>query len=235
MHRRRFLMTGVALAVAGCSGGDGTGGTSRGGATDGGTGTDAAETLDTHPAARNPSSQPRHGPEPGQATATIVVFEDPSCPTCARFEREVVPNIMTELVEPGTVSFVFRGYPVIYSWGEPATRALEAVYARNAEAHWTLAAHYFENQGDYRGSEPAGVFDRTETFLAAETGVDATAAMDAASDGEADAAVETDLAAGRDAGAGRTTPHLFLFRDGAFRTKSAGYTGLETIKGVLGV
>lgn len=229
MDRRRFLASGVALAVAGCSGGDSAGDHGNG------TNTAGAETLETHPASQALDDQPTLGPPPGEATGTIVAFEDPSCPTCARFEREVVPQLRSELVEPGTVSLVFRGYPVIYPWGEQGTRALEAVYARDSAAHWTLATHYFENQGDFRGQDPETVYDRTESVLESETDLDAAATIEAARNGDADAAVGTDLDAGEAAGAGGTTPHLFLFRDGEFRTKSAGYTGLTTITNVLQV
>lgn len=239
MKRRRFVATGMALSIAGCAGGDEADGESGGDGTDGASNGDAGpatgtpDGLASHPAGRDLAVQPRDGPPPGEATGTVVAFEDPSCSRCARFEREVVPELRAELVDPGTVSYVFRGYPVVYAWGDPAARVLEAVHARDAAAHWTLTDHYFENQGDYSGAEPAAVYDRTETFLAEATDLDATAVVDAARSGDADPAVQTDLSAGEAAGAGGTTPHLFLFRDGEFRTKSAGYTGLETIRGVL--
>lgn len=236
MNRRGFLATGVALALAGCTedGGDGESG-ATGSPTDGSPTTQPARTLETHPAAQDLDVQPTLGPDPAEATGVVVAFEDPSCPTCARFEREVVPQLRAELVEPGTLSYVFRGYPVIYPWGEQGTRALEAVYDRDPATHWTLATHYFENQNDFRGADPAVVYDRTEAFLSSETDLDATATLDAARNGEFDAPVTTDFEAGQAAGAGFTTPHLFLFRDGEFRTKSAGYTPLSTIKSVLEV
>jgi protein-disulfide isomerase len=226
MHRRAFLASGLAVALAGCAGGDGTGDGTNTTPGDG-------ETLETHPASQDLGAQPTLGPAPGEATGTIVAFEDPSCRTCARFEREVVPDLLAQYVEQGTVSLVFRGYPVIYPWGEQGTRALEAVYARDPAAHWTLASHYFENQGDFRGQDPATVYDRTESFLASATDLDAAATIDAARNGDADGAVGTDLDAGEAAGAGQTTPHLFMFRDGEFREKSAGVTGLATIEGIL--
>lgn len=226
MNRRGFLVTGLALAAAGCSGGNRNDNGDESPTSNGGT-------LDTHPVGGDLSDQPTLGPDPGSATGTIVAFEDPSCPTCARFEREVVPELRSELVDPGTVSYVFRGYPVIYPWGEQGTRALEAVYAVDPAAHWTLAEHYFENQRDYRGKEESMIYDQTESFLADETDLDAGATIDTARNGNADDAVELDLDAGESGGAGQTTPHLFLFRDGEFQTKSAGYTGLTTIRSVL--
>ena len=222
MNRRGFLASGLAAALAGCAGEDGDGRTPAG------------DALTAHPAGGDAlDEQPTRGPAPGSATATVVAFEDPSCPTCARFEREVMPDFLDRYVEPGTVSYVFRGYPVIYDWGEQGTRALEAVHSRDPDAHWTLAQHFFETQRRYRAEEAATVYDRTQDFLAEATDLDAAAVIDTAREGGADAAVDTDLEAGEAAGAGRTTPHLFLFRDGEFRTKSAGYTPLSTIEDVL--
>lgn len=238
MNRRGFLGVGSTLATAaslGLAGCAGDGGATTGSPTGDATTTGAAETLETHPAASELAAQPALGPEPGAASGTIVAFEDPSCTTCARFEREVVPQLRSELVEPGTVSLVFRGYPVVYDWGEPATRALEAVYDADPEAHWTLAAYYFENQDAFAGADAATVFDRTREVLVAETDLDAASTIDGARAGDFDAPVRTDLEAGQAAGAGRTTPHLFLFRAGTFQTTSAGYTGMATIRNVLQV
>lgn len=231
MERRRYLALGTTVALAGCLRGD-DGGTGGGSGENGG---GDSQTLETHPAAADLAAQPTLGPDPLGATGAIVAFEDPSCPTCRRFEREVVPQIRSELVEPGTVSLSFRGYPVIYPWGQPATRALEAVHDRDTAAHWTLVEQYFENPDPYRGGDEVTVFDETEAFLASETDLDATATIDAARTGAYESAVRTDLDAGEAAGAGRTTPHLFFFRDGEYRTKSAGYTGMTTIRTALGL
>lgn len=221
MNRRGFMAIGLAVATAGCSGG-GSGDTPSG------------ESIATHPAGGGRlDGQPTQGPAPGSATATVVAFEDPSCPTCARFEREVMPEFLSRYVEPGTVSYAFRGYPVIYDWGRQGTRALEAVFARDPDAHWTLADHYFGNQDRYRGQASATVYDRTEAFLAEATDLDAADVVGLAKEGVADPAVELDLEAGEAAGAGQTTPHLFMFRDGRFRTTAAGFTPLSTIEEVL--
>lgn len=224
---RRRALAGVAGAGLGGLGGcvGGTGGSGG----DGGAG-DAA-TLDTHPAARDLSAQPRFGPPPGEAAGTVVAFEDPSCPTCARFERETVPRIRSELAEPGDATFVFRVYPVVYEWGKPASRALEATFARDDAAHWTLADHYFGNQSAF---DAGNVLDRTRAFLDRQTDVDGTAVVDAVKAGEADPAVEADRSAAADAGADGT-PSLFLFRDGEYRTKAVGSVSFDVVKGALGL
>jgi protein-disulfide isomerase len=226
MHRREFLTAGAvaATAFAGCTGGgDGPDGTADG---TGPRGTNARADL---------SAQPHLGPDPDEAAGLIVAFEDPSCTRCRRFEADVVPQIRSNLVEQGDAALVFRGYPVVYDWGEPATRALEATYDRDATAFWALVAHYFDRQDEFRAGGTAEVYPRTREFLAANTDLDAAAVVDDAERGAFDAAVQSDLDAGMAAGAGRTTPHLFFFRDGEYRTKASGSVSYDTVESVLGL
>lgn len=248
MRRRRFLTAtaGAGALLAGCQGspggdtgpggdgdiGDGDGTNSGGTATDrpGDTGG-----LGDHAALASIGSQPYHGPPPGGAAGLIVAYEDPSCPRCAAFERQVVPEIISKLTDPGKATFVFRGYPVVYDWGEPATHALEAVYAADEALVWDLATHYFENQDTFSGKPAETVFSKTETLLAGETDLDAAAVVASARNGETDAAVQTDLDAGMAAGAGRSTPHIFLFRDGEYQTKAVGSVSYSVIESALGV
>jgi protein-disulfide isomerase len=249
MKRRAFLAsvaTGVALAGCTATGGDGASGTGGEGGTSGesgGGGTTATatptasgndeQTLESHPAAAGLGAQPTLGPAPADATAVVVAYEDPSCPRCARFETEIVPQLRSEYVAAGELSLVFRGYPVVYEWGQHATRALEAVYDRSADAHWRVAEHYFENQDEFRSGGLSEVYPKTRSFLAESTDLDAGAVVGAAEEGAYDDSVKADLDAGMAAGAGRTTPHLFLFRDGVYRTKATGYVSKDVLTSAL--
>lgn len=253
MRRRRFLTATVAVGalLAGCQGGpgdDGSGGSDGGDGTGGDDGSSGTTTtgggsgsggdgsgLPDHEALTGLASQPYLGPEPGSAPGTIVAFEDPSCPRCAAFESEVVPKIVSDLTDPGEASFVFRGYPVVYSWGEPAIQALEAVYEAEEGVFWELAAYYFENQSTFQREDDTTVYDMTETYLGDTTDLDATAVVDRARNGEVAAAVQTDHDAGEAAGAGRVTPHVFLFRDGEYQTKVTGRVDYGIIANVMGV
>lgn len=236
LSRRRLLLAagGGATAVAGCLGGgrpaggepgEGTPDSSPTGDTGGGTG------LGDHPAADGIDAQPFLGPPPGEATATVVAFEDPSCTRCRAFERNAVPRLRDELVDPGRATFVFRGYPIVYPWGEPASRALEATFAADADAHWALADHYFAEQPAF---DADNVLERTRAFLDAETDVDGASVVAAVEAGEADDAVRLDLDAGEAAGVS-ITPTVYLFRDGAFRTKAQGSVSYGTIEAALGL
>lgn len=216
--RRRVLSSGVAAlaALAGCTGGSGD---SEG----------TGQSLADHPAGAAIAAQPRLGPELDDAPAVLVAFEDPSCPRCAAFERSTVPRLR-EHVDAGELAYVFRVYPVVYPWGEPAVQALEATFARDADAFWALSSHYFEEQSAFSVDN---VSDRTREFLARETDLDAEAVVADAESNEYDDAVQTDLDAGEAAGAGRTTPHLFMFRDGEYRTKAAGSVSYDLVASAL--
>ena len=237
--RRRFVAaTAVAVAgIAGCTGrtgsaGAGTeapsGGATESGDTDGGTG--ASESLDSHPAAQGLAAQPTLGPS--EATATIVAFEDPSCPRCRAFERNTVPRIRDELVATGQARFVARTYPVVYPWGEPAVQALEATFARSPEAFWGLFEHYFADQDAFSTDN---VLPRTEEWLAANTDLDGAAVVADAEAGAYDDAVQVDLDAGEAADVGRTTPTVFLFRDGEYVTRAGGSVSFDLITSALGL
>lgn len=243
--RRAFLGAGAGglAALAGCTalGGDWDGAGDGGGdqSPGGGTGSDGASTttgtptpgaLGGHPAAADVDDQPALGPDPAEAPATVVAFEDPSCVRCRRFERNTLPELRSEYVEAGDLSFVYRGYPVVYPWGEPATQALESTFAASEPAFWALKDHYYAEQ-DAFGTD--NVFDRTETFLAEETDVDAPSVVEDARNGRHDAAVQADIEAARAADAGDRTPIFYLFRDGAFRTKVQGPQGADVFAAAL--
>ena len=212
--RRRYLAGLAAVtALAGCSGGG------------------DAQSLQEHPSGEGIDSQPVLGPEPAEAEGTIVAFEDPSCPTCARFESSTFPQLKSELIDEGRVSFVFRSIPVVYDWGEPATMALEATYDRSESAFWSLKSHYYAQQS---GFTTDSVLDRTESFLADETDVDAAAVR---ADTEAETfqdAVDLDLSASESAGV-FDTPTLFCFDGDGFTTSVSGPVGYQSLKGALGL
>jgi len=250
-RRRLLAASGVAAVggLAGCIGApefDGTG--------DGATGETTDSPLGGHPAAEGIANQPRLGPPPTEAEGVVVAFEDPSCPRCAAFETDTVPKLREQAGD--RVSFVLRSYPVVYPWGESATQAVEAAFAREtelvetgmmdddpnsapeeapdgyrqgSEATWALVRHYFEEQSQFDDN----VFGRTRTFLAEETDLDAEAVVDDAEAKEYDDAVQADLSAGEAADVGRTTPTIFLFRDGEFRTSAKGSISFEVVEAAL--
>jgi len=228
--RRRFVGTagGLFAGLAGCLGDDGGGGSGSDGATttSGLVGESADVTFD-HESATGINDQPTLGDRDWQGV--IVAFEDPSCPTCRRFDRNTFPQIRSDLVATGDVAYVFRGYPVVYPWGEPASHALEATFARDPAAMWALKRHYFDQQDQFSTDN---VLDRTRAFLNGRTDVDGDAVVaDVESDASADA-VQTDLDAGQAAGASGT-PTFYLFRNGEYQTTVSGAQDFTIFENVL--
>jgi protein-disulfide isomerase len=215
--RRDVLAAGAGAlaAFAGCLDGDGDGG---------------GETLENHPAAANLGDQPTLGADPGEGEATVIAFEDPSCTRCRAFERNTLPEIKSELTDPGKGTFVFRGYPVVYPWGEPATEALEAVFDRDADAFRALKDHYYATQAEF---DTENVLERTESFLADETSLDAPGVIADVEEGAHADAVQADLDAGGNAEIGRTTPVVLLFKSDSYRTKAQGSVSFDLIANAL--
>lgn len=187
--------------------------------------------IEDHQAADGLAEQPALGPAPTEADATIIAFEDPSCPSCARFERQTFPRLKSEHVEAGRLSFVFRGIPVVYDWGDPAVLALESTYARKPAAFWALKDFYYREQD---GIGTGNVRSATRQFLENRTTVDAAAVIDDVDSATHQPAVDADLRASRGANV-RGTPTFFLFRDGKFATEIVGPQSADVFENALGL
>jgi len=232
---RRGFLSSAAAGVAVTAGCLGSSSDSDGGSTGGGDSTDTQTVMQRgssdvtfdHPSATGINDQPTLGDRGWQGV--IVAFEDPSCPTCRRFNQNTFSQIRSELVAPGNVAYVFRGYPVVYPWGGPASHALEAAFDRDPAAMWALKDHYFDEQGQF---DTDNVLDRTATFLNDETEVDGDAVVAAVESDATTDAVQTDLDAGEAAGASGT-PTFYLFRDGEYQTTVSGAQDFTVFENVL--
>jgi protein-disulfide isomerase len=188
------------------------------------------EAFGGHAAADGIEGQPVLG-DVSSATGVVVAFEDPSCPRCAAFERAAGARIRSELVPAGDVAFVARTVPIVYPWGRRAVPALEATFARDADAFWSLFDFYFAEQSSFTTDN---VLDRTESFLAEGTDLDAAAVLGEVNSGTVANAVDADVAAARAAGVDGT-PTVFLFRDGEYRTRATGSVSFDVVTGALGL
>ena len=246
MNRRTFLTTAGAamVATAGCLG-ENQGGeatdemesttdgpdSTTGEPTDAMTASSDGNALSGHPTAANIADQPVLGPDPLTAPAIIISFSDPSCPSCARFESNTVPEIESNLAEEGKAAYVYRNMPIIYPWGKPAVQTLEATFAHDPEAFWTLKDYYYGSQGSF---DTDNVFERTRTFLADSTDVDAEAVVSEAEARKHDDAVQADLTAGNEGGVS-STPTSFLFKNGEHVTTITGPRSYTVFEEALGV
>jgi protein-disulfide isomerase len=59
-----------------------------------------------------PQSLPDMALGPADAQVTIVEYAAPTCPHCARFNKDVFPKIKSEYIDPGKVRYVFRNFPL---------------------------------------------------------------------------------------------------------------------------
>jgi protein-disulfide isomerase len=163
-----------------------------------------------HPAAAGLGSQPVLGPTLGDAPL-VVAFEDPSCLNCERFNSNTFPELESKLIDAEKASYAYRNFPYAYEWGRPAMGALEATYARDEAAFWSLEKHYFTTQSQF---DDGNVLSRTEQFLASETSVNAAAVIADAEAGAYDRAVERDVDAGETTGV-VSTPTFSCFATGS--------------------
>jgi len=59
-----------------------------------------------------PQSLPDMALGPADAKVAIVEYAAPTCPHCARFNKDVFPKIKSEYVDSGKVRYVFRNFPL---------------------------------------------------------------------------------------------------------------------------
>ena len=59
-----------------------------------------------------PQSLPDMALGPADAKVAIVEYAAPTCPHCARFNKDVFPKIKSEYVDTGKVRYVFRNFPL---------------------------------------------------------------------------------------------------------------------------
>ena len=80
------------------------------------------------------------------AKVTITEYGDLRCPICKTFDNEVAPQVISELVRPGTAKLQYKTWPIL---GPNSVEAAKAAYAaRRQNALWPYAALTYLNQGD---------------------------------------------------------------------------------------
>lgn len=183
-----------------------------------------------HPVAEKLGHEPTLGAYPDETDRIVLMFDDPSCSVCARFEREQMDALVERVVDPGKATFVSRNFPHTHEWSHPATHALESTYARDEETYWDLRSYYFLEQ---ERMTTDNVLDNTAAFLA-DTPVDGDGVVADVEDRAYETAVELDLRLKRNAGI-FATPVFFLFRDGEFLTRLVGNQSVRTLESALGL
>lgn len=216
--RRAALVTGVAVAsgpLSGCFG-------------------DKEESLSltTHPAGDGLKEAPTLGPDPSDAEAVIVAFEDPSCSSCAAFADSTLPKLRSEMIDAGRATYAWRGVPSVEPWGRPATRALWAVHERDPDGFWTLKEGYYDERD---AIDTDTVADATRSLLDdLDVNVDPDTVVGAMDGGNPD--IEDHVAADEAAAKENevdTLPGFVLFRGGSYVTTVVGNQPYGVFEGAL--
>lgn len=134
------------------------------------------------------------------APVTMVMYADFRCPFCAKFSRDIEPELVDRYVESGTLRIEWRDFPIFGKQSEVAARAGRA--AAEQGKFWEY------NRAIYEDSPPRGKPDLTRQVLldyAREVGMPDrekfTAALD---DSRFDDSINADLREGRSIGVSST-------------------------------
>ncbi|HEX3064594.1 MAG TPA: DsbA family protein [Candidatus Polarisedimenticolia bacterium] len=144
------------------------------------TGSTAAST--TAPATTTPAAAPAAGQQTadasqpalyaddmylGKADAKITVIEyaSLSCPHCARFNADVLPQIKTNYIDKGLVRWVYRDYPL----NNPAYLAAVLTHCASPMRYFTLVDTLFKSQ-DYWATQQQAIVPLRQ--IATNEGVD---------------------------------------------------------------
>ena len=79
------------------------------------------------------------------AKVTITEYGDLRCPNCKSFDNLVAPQVIYDIVRPGTAKLQFKTWPIL---GPNSIEAAKAAYAaRRQNALWPYASLAYLNQG----------------------------------------------------------------------------------------
>lgn len=137
------------------------------------------------------------------ADVTVAVYEDFSCPHCASYNSEVVPQVEAEYIEPGTIRYEHHDFPIpVDDWSWPVASAARAVQdGQGDRSFFDFADRLFENQGQFS-------LDRLAE-LADAVGADGPTVREAADEETYRPVVEADRSAGIERGVSGT-PTVFV-------------------------
>lgn len=106
-----------------------------------------------------------------EAPVTIIDYSSLSCPHCAHFHNDVLPDLQKEFIDSGAVKLIFRHFPL----NEPSLRAAQLVNCAAPAQKQAFIKVLFGKQGDWSFTEE---FLKELKQIAALGGVD-NAAFDA--------------------------------------------------------
>lgn len=183
-----------------------------------------------HPIAYRAENDPLIGQPPDETELAIFMVSDPSCPYCREFNDAVFDQMREELIEPGRLSYVYRPYPKVEAWANPAALGLLETYDRDAEAFVALKEYYYNEHEEVAD----GVTAATRQFLNENTEVDGEAVGDVMINyGRMDDLTESKNAA--EEADMTTVPGYAIVKEGEVTTTASGVQSYSNLKTMLGV
>lgn len=87
------------------------------------------------------------------APVTIIEYSSLTCPHCAQFHQEIMPELRERYVETGKVRWVYRDFPL----DELALNAAMLAHCAPPERYFGLLDVLFETQDSWRGQGVPGL------------------------------------------------------------------------------
>ena len=83
------------------------------------------------------------------AAVSVIEFGDLQCPVCASFATQVLPDLVTGQVRPGTATYEYRNWDIIGPDSEIASKA--ALAAGEQDHFFNFIQLFYVNQGEENG------------------------------------------------------------------------------------
>jgi protein-disulfide isomerase len=99
-------------------------------------------------AAAEPQEQILGNPD---APVTIIEYASLTCPHCAQFHKEVLPELKERYIAPGKVRLIYRDFPL----DQTALAAAALAHCAGPERYFSMLDVLFETQGNWaRAGDP---------------------------------------------------------------------------------
>ena len=145
--------------------------------------------------------------DPG-APVTVEVFKDYKCSACKSYSEQIEPLVISELVEPGTVYYIFRQYPFLddnLRVKDSDNSANASMCAADQNRFWDYKAMLFANL-TYESNE---FNDKRIVAFAESLGLDMDRFNQCYDDKSFQGEIDSDIALGGDLGV-NGTPSVFV-------------------------
>lgn len=86
-----------------------------------------------------------------KAPVTMIEYASLSCPHCAHFSTEIMPEIRKQFVDTGKLKVIFRDFPL----NQPAVQAAKLARCAPPERFWGFIDALFRSQKNWAYSEDA--------------------------------------------------------------------------------